>query len=743
MKKKLCTVLATTMVVAPVLGSVTAIHAEEVIKKDGIEYIRRYSGSDRFSTAVDISKNTFPNGSDNLIIANGMNPADALSGGPLAFKLNAPILLSNSTTINASVVNEIIRLKPKNIDILGGINSVSVGIENAIKGKLPANTNIQRVAGADRFETSVKVADLVVGNSNKGVAFVNGATNKFPDALSAAPLVGVKGMPIILTDGKNVPNGATKYKSNSSNYIIGGMNTITLNGITGKRLAGADRFSTSAVVASEGFKYLGTDSNLDHSVVVVDGRNFPDALTSISLSKKYNAPVLLVSNLLSSHIDNYLVNEKRDKAYIVGGYNSVSKNIENILLGRLSDNFRKFRDYKDEVKSSAIRELEREINRLDSLINMLSKNSRNEGAILAFKSVRDGLNRDYINKSLKDLHNVSTEAILSKKNDLNKEFDKVVSIQDEQYDTILKNEIQKKYDLVTERGVLMPEEQMNSEQKILYSKLKEATRLLTEIGKNKQKLDMAYYLKSANISSSSSSTSVNSNLREANELLNIANTKRTNSPLFLDRKNKLEWAVTDLKKNASSYNLQILKDNTEDFRYLLNSYQQLEDRVNKAEKLIKDNKVLIEHKFRSKAFEKLSLETQKNELNSVIKSAKNVLNTFKHRDNLVNEEKIINEKIEKFANLVRNHEEIKNLDTNVKIAEDFRTETKRLEALKKAKLDVVNHYEYRLKQATELKDISNDVIMLDEVSYDKIRELNYELKSSYDRFVSEYYKVRI
>lgn len=52
------------------------------VSKDGVEYIKRYSGSNRFDTAIDISRNNFPSNSKNLVIVNGMNPADALSGGP-------------------------------------------------------------------------------------------------------------------------------------------------------------------------------------------------------------------------------------------------------------------------------------------------------------------------------------------------------------------------------------------------------------------------------------------------------------------------------------------------------------------------------------------------------------------------------------------------------------------------------------------------------------------------------------
>ena len=154
----------------------------------------------------------------------------------------------------------------------------------------------------------------MVGSSKvNGAGFVNGQTSKFPDALSAAALVGSKGMPLILTNGRTLPKGTEEYKGNSKNYIVGGTNSINIYGLKGKRLAGDDRFATSAAVATEGFKdamqeYTSSTGNAKYNnCVVVDGTNYPDALTAISVAKKYNAPILLTNkNSIPSPIIRYI-----------------------------------------------------------------------------------------------------------------------------------------------------------------------------------------------------------------------------------------------------------------------------------------------------------------------------------------------------------------------------------------------------------------------------------------------------
>ena len=76
-------------------------------------------------------------------------------------------------------------MKIKNVYIAGGTGVVSIGVEQEIK-----NMNIKeiRISGADRFETSIKIAEQL-GNVNE-IILVDG--EDFPGAIYMAPIAAKK-----------------------------------------------------------------------------------------------------------------------------------------------------------------------------------------------------------------------------------------------------------------------------------------------------------------------------------------------------------------------------------------------------------------------------------------------------------------------------------------------------------------------------------------------------------------------
>ncbi|TPW92667.1 hypothetical protein FJ656_35200, partial [Schumannella luteola] len=90
----------------------------------GVGEVVRRSGSDRFEAAASLNQATFPV-ADTVMLATGLNFPDALAGGPLAGGWQAPIYLVQRDCVPMSVISEIVRLQPHEIDVLGGPNSVS------------------------------------------------------------------------------------------------------------------------------------------------------------------------------------------------------------------------------------------------------------------------------------------------------------------------------------------------------------------------------------------------------------------------------------------------------------------------------------------------------------------------------------------------------------------------------------------------------------------------------------------
>ena len=293
MKKILGVILTASMV----MSSFTPVLAEEQ-NKINVDTIK---GVDRYKTSAKISQQTFPNHIKTVVLASGENFADSLVAGSLANKENAPVLLTQKEKLPQVIKDEITRLKPEEVIIVGGEKSVN------IKGL----KNVKRLAGKDRFETSVEVYKHV--NPNGKVALASGLN--FADALCATPLSSKENLPIILTDGHNLPKGITKDKVA---LIFGGEKSVNIKGLENtRRLAGADRYETALIIAKE-------FGNLE-KFVLADGRNYPDALSVGPLAHKNNEPILLTDPSHTEFIKQIVKDNNTKEITVVGGEQSISK----------------------------------------------------------------------------------------------------------------------------------------------------------------------------------------------------------------------------------------------------------------------------------------------------------------------------------------------------------------------------------------------------------------------------------
>lgn len=93
--------------------------------------------------------------------------------------------------------------------------------------------------------------------------------------------------------------------------------------VNSTRIWGSDRYETCAKIVQEGWK---TTSNY---AVIVNGENFPDALSASVLAKKFNAPILLTEKgKLDDNAYNELKRLNVRQAIIVGGSFVVDPSIE-------------------------------------------------------------------------------------------------------------------------------------------------------------------------------------------------------------------------------------------------------------------------------------------------------------------------------------------------------------------------------------------------------------------------------
>lgn len=254
---------------------------------------QRIQGNNRYGTAAAIAEAAFPAGADTVFIAHGLSFPDALSAGPAAVALDAPLLLTDSARLPVETIAELERLSPSTIVVVGGPGVVSPAVESA----LGAYGSVLRWSGADRFETSRVIARNAF-SSGAATAYVATGLG-FPDALAAGAMGGVVGAPVILVNGLQPaldPATATLIESLGvmETRIAGGGGVVSA-GIeadlgervaTVRRLAGADRYATSLAINAD---VIATASE----AYLAAGAGFPDALAGSVLAGLRGAPMYL------------------------------------------------------------------------------------------------------------------------------------------------------------------------------------------------------------------------------------------------------------------------------------------------------------------------------------------------------------------------------------------------------------------------------------------------------------------
>ena len=223
--------------------------------------IDKLAGDDRFETAAKISKATYVKSGDAraIILVGEEAIVDGLAAAPLAKQEDAPILLTKKDEIPAATMNEIKRAtenegKEAKIYLVGGENNISKEVEKQLTSEL--NAEIVRIAGEDRFKTSIKIAKKL-NSTNK--AFVVGGDG-LADAMSIASVATKEEAPIIVTPADGLTKDAKDFINKDDEVIVvGGQSKVSTQVLKDikeeteqttavERIAGEDRNETNAMV---------------------------------------------------------------------------------------------------------------------------------------------------------------------------------------------------------------------------------------------------------------------------------------------------------------------------------------------------------------------------------------------------------------------------------------------------------------------------------------------------------------
>jgi uncharacterized protein YjdB len=300
---------------------------------------RRLSGADIYANNLSII-NQFAGALnfDKIFLISGKDFTYSASSFALAAKNKAPIFLTDKNTISKATIDFIKSKKVKHVIILGGVETVSAGVEKTVKEAIESaeihvasvafNKNISTlvVGGADTLSVSVKPVNalnkaVVYASSNKNIIEVDNSGRVRALSTGAAIIVAVTVDGNFTTSSAiTVTNPVVKVNSISLNK---NQDTLEVNGIdvlslmitpdnaTNKDIAWTSSNNDVAMVDNMGtVRAVSTgsaiitaaaDGGLTTScAITVNNTEVP--ITSISLDKTYDTLEVGETDILSTSI---------------------------------------------------------------------------------------------------------------------------------------------------------------------------------------------------------------------------------------------------------------------------------------------------------------------------------------------------------------------------------------------------------------------------------------------------------
>lgn len=321
-------------------------------------YSTTISGSTRYETSVEISRNGWTGTANAVVIGRGDMHVDAITGAVLAKKYNAPLLLTTSSSLPDVVVNRIKELKPSQVYLLGGEAAISSNVKATLEG---LGYKVERVNGSTRYDTSVEIAKRVDAFSE---VFITSGEETSPDALSIASYAASKQIPIILANSNWLSDSTVqllKEKQVKKVTLIGGASALSNSiveklksmGITNiERVSGGTRYDTSIAIA----KKYGFDTS---NVYFAQGRVFIDALPGAVLASYQNAPVVLTDVAYLPDVSKQWLQSlgTRPSVVYLGGNGAISTTAREQIKAALVGDIKKFVYQLENTKIANIRSM--------------------------------------------------------------------------------------------------------------------------------------------------------------------------------------------------------------------------------------------------------------------------------------------------------------------------------------------------------------------------------------------------
>ncbi len=200
-----------------VAGGEAAVSSSALAQLPSHYQIERLAGANAEATAVEIAKKV-PS-TDKVFIANSRRFADGVSSGVATATNRIPLLLTRDGSLSPETKSYLLANPSlEKVEIIGGPAAVPVKVADEIAA-LPTVKSVQRIEGADRYETARKMMEKYV--TDPKYVFVATGEN-FPDSLTGSSLAAQVGGALLLSSFNKIKGGGLDYARNHNDTIVDG-----------------------------------------------------------------------------------------------------------------------------------------------------------------------------------------------------------------------------------------------------------------------------------------------------------------------------------------------------------------------------------------------------------------------------------------------------------------------------------------------------------------------------------------
>jgi putative cell wall-binding protein len=223
-------------------------------------------GADRYSVAVAVSGRLSSRAAVPVVyLVSGSGYADAVAAGPAAARDGGAILFTTAGSLPAAVADELVRLKPARVEVVGPSSAIANSVLIRTTSLLGPGTLVERVSGPTPYATAAALSARSFDANGVQSVFIASADNYW-DAVAAGPAAAILGAPLLLVTRNALPDTTAaelRRLGPKRVVVVGGTTSVSGNVVAAlqaivpdvERVSGGDRYATAAAVAARFFPH--------------------------------------------------------------------------------------------------------------------------------------------------------------------------------------------------------------------------------------------------------------------------------------------------------------------------------------------------------------------------------------------------------------------------------------------------------------------------------------------------------